>query len=49
MKFRSILFGAAVCAMAAAPAMSETRVTYKSAKSTSSYYQIRGHGSGQRW
>ena len=40
MTIRSILFGAAVCAMAAAPAVSETRVTYKSAKSTSSYYQM---------
>lgn len=40
MNMRSILFGAAVCAMAAAPAVSETRVTYKSAKSASSYYQM---------
>ncbi|MRU17014.1 TAXI family TRAP transporter solute-binding subunit [Roseovarius sp. A21] len=40
MNIRSILFGTAICAMAAAPAMSETRVTYKSAKSTSSYYQM---------
>src|SRR6056297_1598058 len=40
MNIRSILFGTAICAMAAAPAMAETRVTYKSAKSTSSYYQM---------
>ncbi|WP_306154459.1 TAXI family TRAP transporter solute-binding subunit [Roseovarius sp. MMSF_3281] len=40
MNIRSILFGTAICAMTAAPAMAETRVTYKSAKSTSSYYQM---------
>ena len=40
MNIRSILLGTAICAMAAAPAMAETRVTYKSAKSTSSYYQM---------
>ena len=42
MKFRSIvkLLLAAMVVLPAAQAMSETRVTYKSAKSTSSYYQM---------
>jgi TRAP transporter TAXI family solute receptor len=40
MNIRSILVGTAICAMAAAPVSAETRVTYKSAKSTSSYYQM---------
>ncbi len=40
MFFRSLTAVALAGSMLAAPAMSETRVTYKSAKTTSSYYQM---------
>ena len=42
MKFKLIakLLLAAMAVLTATQAMSETRVTYKSAKSTSSYYQM---------
>ncbi|WP_101068449.1 TAXI family TRAP transporter solute-binding subunit [Roseovarius salinarum] len=40
MKFVKSFTAAAILAAVAAPAQAETRVTYKSAKSTSSYYQM---------
>lgn len=40
MKFRYLIAAAAMAALSALPATAETRVTYKSAKSTSSYYQM---------
>src|SRR6056297_3650304 len=40
MNIRSILFGTALMAALAVPATAETRVTYKSAKTASSYYQM---------
>src|SRR6056297_623014 len=40
MFFKALTTAAALTAMAVLPASAETRVTYKSAKSTSSYYQM---------
>ncbi|MEO0750725.1 MAG: TAXI family TRAP transporter solute-binding subunit, partial [Pseudomonadota bacterium] len=40
MTFRSFVSAAVVAVIAAAPAWAETRITYKSAKTTSSYYQM---------
>ena len=40
MTIRTLIGAAMVAALAAAPAWSETRITYKSAKTTSSYYQM---------
>ena len=40
MIIRTIVAGAALAAMSAAPAAAQTRVTYKSAKAASSYYQM---------
>src|SRR6056297_295662 len=40
MFFKALTTAAALTAMAVLPAAAETRVTYKSAKSTSSYYQM---------
>lgn len=40
MTFRSFVSAAVVAAIAAAPAWAETRITYKSAKTASSYYQM---------
>ncbi len=40
MKFRYLTAAAAMAALSALPVSAETRVTYKSAKSTSSYYQM---------